>query len=1219
MLGPNEMIHGPEFTLYGAMSALELMDAKMDKPPPALESLDRRIASGTLPINLDASGPAPASSPPAPPPASPPAATPADSLPATDLSAAGNTGFFTPSRRALSVLDGMAVCEVAWHEGGSLPETLYACLYLHPTVFSAMLEGLGWASPPVKLGAPPRLDLRIKEGQFSWEPVDRALTLAVLAQSLATLRCCSLARDVIILADVFEEEDFYPSTFGFRLAPPVEDDSLTDLLALAKGAMRERIKVAGPQRRPNSQGREGDKPAGGHSTDECILAHLESRTQLLHACLALRDAFTNKQRLKRLRALEKRRAEELANSGGSRRAPDGEADTAEARVAAATALAAGGVGCGTGKDDDRTSGPGAQEDVEVDSEVVVAATGLAAMSLGRCSGRKGEQSSGPASGAGSGSRASGSTAGKASGNGRGSGVECDAGVAETAVGRGNDRPAAETGDYSNPTGLVVEGKAVTASVGETAAAATSPPMPTAPCAGTVLEKVAEEEEEEEEGEEQRHQRQAEEAEFDDDIETPLSGISRCEGHLRAAAVALESLLAIEASLEACPETPPVTPVSAVRVPPDSPQGKQVGATAARQEARSPARQPAVAGGGGSSKGADKNKEEPKEGFRLGGEAGAFAFEAEMNRHLLGSSPQHHVHFRRGRAEGPRALILLAREAGRACGVVRCEDLLGVRRCLMRLFQPPEDAVGAIIGTASLFARSVAAVCLYRQEMVLGRFDVIWFVAEAMTDVGVPDAVVTSPSGMAFLERVGKPVYETLRMLCLNRARQRTSLELQMQDWRTLQAYADNVDDAFQLQYGLAPTTQRYMSKWALTEVLGLMHRYLQIGVELQLPSAHEWSGTYWYWDYVMTTKMMTEGSLREAKEQLEEVKAQIEGEREQREAQEAAEAAAASAPPRPALTGGTAAGGGGGGSKKSKKKKRGGNKNKKPKDVAEAIAAPGGGGGTGDRPSSGTAANGTAAGNGVAGGKEKRMTQKTEREISWAARRDWEMADMKLRQCLCRGTVRLVAGLESLGMMGQKAGEWPEFRFTSLEIVHRERFRAFQALDSPAFQSHQTFLKAIDFDEKEAAKVVDASAECFRAARTLASDLLRRGDSATKAAAAAAAAVTTAPADVASGGANGTLSPFVPAAGAGEGLAAGSADDPGGEEAWAMDRLELLAMAKLAVSNGVAAMQVVKHSSSSSGAAAAAATGGGKEKGKGKVKLDFGSHGQFPAVKVTFS
>lgn len=55
-----------------------------------------------------------------------------------------------------------------------------------------------------------------------------------------------------------------------------------------------------------------------------------------------------------------------------------------------------------------------------------------------------------------------------------------------------------------------------------------------------------------------------------------------------------------------------------------------------------------------------------------------------------------------------------------------------------------------------------------------------FAAEAMTDIGVPNAVVQSPAGQAFLERVGKPVFETLRVLCLNRARQRISLEVQLQ-------------------------------------------------------------------------------------------------------------------------------------------------------------------------------------------------------------------------------------------------------------------------------------------------------------------------------------------------------------------------------------------------------------------------------------------------------
>lgn len=78
-------------------------------------------------------------------------------------------------------------------------------------------------------------------GHFSWKPADRALTLAVLAQSLGTLRCCSVARDVIILADIFEEEDFYPSTFGFRLTPPVEDDSLRELLDLAGDALRDKV------------------------------------------------------------------------------------------------------------------------------------------------------------------------------------------------------------------------------------------------------------------------------------------------------------------------------------------------------------------------------------------------------------------------------------------------------------------------------------------------------------------------------------------------------------------------------------------------------------------------------------------------------------------------------------------------------------------------------------------------------------------------------------------------------------------------------------------------------------------------------------------------------------------------------------------------------------------------------------------------------------------
>lgn len=51
---------------------------------------------------------------------------------------------------------------------------------------------------------------------------------------------------------------------------------------------------------------------------------------------------------------------------------------------------------------------------------------------------------------------------------------------------------------------------------------------------------------------------------------------------------------------------------------------------------------------------------------------------------------------------------------------------------------------------------------------------------------------------------------------------------------------------------------------------------------------------------------------------------------------------------------------------------------------------------------------------------------------------------MKLRQVMCRGTVRLLSALELLGMFRWK----PEiFRFTDPAIVHRERYRAFQAFE----------------------------------------------------------------------------------------------------------------------------------------------------------------------------
>lgn len=165
------------------------------------QSLESRIASGALPTNLDDAntGRSTASPPSSPPPLSSSSPTAISSSPTkqqqqienatinTAVEAAGdlptaeqdtNNNIKTniipvssaSSQRALSVLDGMAVCEVAWYEGGSLPETLYVCLYLHPPAFCAVLEGLGWVVPELRAvgGVHPKLDLKIKEGSSSF-------------------------------------------------------------------------------------------------------------------------------------------------------------------------------------------------------------------------------------------------------------------------------------------------------------------------------------------------------------------------------------------------------------------------------------------------------------------------------------------------------------------------------------------------------------------------------------------------------------------------------------------------------------------------------------------------------------------------------------------------------------------------------------------------------------------------------------------------------------------------------------------------------------------------------------------------------------------------------------------------------------------------------------------------------------------------------------------
>lgn len=93
-LHEGDLIHGDNFNLFAAMSALEIMDPKMDSGMASTYySLDEAIENGAAPV-------------------------PVSDDKTTDV------------RCIIDIFDHILACEATWHKGHSLAQTVYSCLYL---------------------------------------------------------------------------------------------------------------------------------------------------------------------------------------------------------------------------------------------------------------------------------------------------------------------------------------------------------------------------------------------------------------------------------------------------------------------------------------------------------------------------------------------------------------------------------------------------------------------------------------------------------------------------------------------------------------------------------------------------------------------------------------------------------------------------------------------------------------------------------------------------------------------------------------------------------------------------------------------------------------------------------------------------------------------------------------------------------------------------------
>ncbi|KAK8774138.1 hypothetical protein V5799_011328 [Amblyomma americanum] len=164
-----ELVHDEMFTLFEAMSAIEMMDPKMDAGMMCnfgnkkVMNFDQAVAAGALKI--------------------------------ADLTSAEHIG----------IIDSTLACLVTWLEGHSLAQTVFTNLYLHK---------------------PHQVEDKVMK-----------------AFSICVLKMVDMIKNFVTKAAVFEEEDFQPVVYGFKLAWDVTEVRAAGMMKEIEDELSKKVKA----------------------------------------------------------------------------------------------------------------------------------------------------------------------------------------------------------------------------------------------------------------------------------------------------------------------------------------------------------------------------------------------------------------------------------------------------------------------------------------------------------------------------------------------------------------------------------------------------------------------------------------------------------------------------------------------------------------------------------------------------------------------------------------------------------------------------------------------------------------------------------------------------------------------------------------------------------------------------------------------------------------
>ncbi|KAG9292267.1 hypothetical protein G9A89_009079 [Geosiphon pyriformis] len=166
-----QLVHLESFGLYDAMSSIEIMDPKMDSGM----ILDSDLTKEPFVLN-------------------------------TRLN----------PKQVLGIIDRLFICEMTWHSGHSLSQTLFTCMYLHHIL---ELKADLFSDSPI-IGV---------DHDSSELPIEFVI-LVLKSYILGTAKCSYFVLEEMTKGNVYEEEDFATNKFGLNLHEDYPESHVVNLL-----------------------------------------------------------------------------------------------------------------------------------------------------------------------------------------------------------------------------------------------------------------------------------------------------------------------------------------------------------------------------------------------------------------------------------------------------------------------------------------------------------------------------------------------------------------------------------------------------------------------------------------------------------------------------------------------------------------------------------------------------------------------------------------------------------------------------------------------------------------------------------------------------------------------------------------------------------------------------------------------------------------------------